>query len=432
MKIYKALVLTAVSVVGILAFGFTVRKFQKPERHIARMDPGCVFRTVMGEESSDGFDKYRTPEAVIASIDRGLAWIATAQNPGGGWGAGTHARQDIMDPHAVVSDPATTAMVAMALLRSGSTLRYGTYSNQLTKALQYILNAVETAAPENPTITTESGTQIQIKLGSNIDVILAAQFLSNILESTEYDRALQDRTKSALSICIQKIQRNQEVDGSMRGAGWAGVLQSGFANSALESAQANGIDVDEEVFKKSREYQKQNVDTNTGDVKTDKGAGVVLYSVTGSARASAKEARRAKEAIESAKESGKLGQQAPVSAENLRIIGYSTDDAARYATAYEVYENAKVKSQEQKVVDGFGSNGGEEFLSYLQTGEGMIINKDQTWENWYTNTTGRLLSIQNQNGSWNGHHCITSPVFCTATCVLILAINNDIEKLSKD
>ena len=29
------------------------------------------------------------------------------------------------------------------------------------------------------------------------------------------------------------------------------------------------------------------------------------------------------------------------------------------------------------VMNGFGSNGGEEFLSYLQTGEGMIMGK--TW-----------------------------------------------------
>ena len=39
------------------------------------------------------------------------------------------------------------------------------------------------------------------------------------------------------------------------------------------------------------------------------------------------------------------------------------------------------------------------------------------------------MKIQNDDGSWNGHHCITSPVFCTATCGLILSINNDVNKL---
>jgi hypothetical protein len=82
-------------------------------------------------------------------------------------------------------------------------------------------------------------------------------------------------------------------------------------------------------------------------------------------------------------------------------------------------------------MSGFGNNGGEEFLSYLQTGESMVIGNDAGWTSWYDNMSGRLLAIQNQDGSWNGHHCITSPVFCTATCLLILAITNDIDKLSK-
>ena len=89
----------------------------------------------------------------------------------------------------------------------------------------------------------------------------------------------------------------------------------------------------------------------------------------------------------------------------------------------------KVQAQADNVVSGFGNNGGEEFLSFLQTGESLIINKDDSWKNWYDATTSRLVSIQNQDGSWNGHHCITSPVFCTATSLLIMSVNNDIEQL---
>ena len=80
-------------------------------------------------------------------------------------------------------------------------------------------------------------------------------------------------------------------------------------------------------------------------------------------------------------------------------------------------------------MNGFGSNGGEEFLSYLQTGESMMIGKDDGWDKWYDNISGRMLKIQNDDGSWSGHHCITSPVFCTATSLLILSITNDADKL---
>ena len=107
----------------------------------------------------------------------------------------------------------------------------------------------------------------------------------------------------------------------------------------------------------------------------------------------------------------------------------SEADAYKYAAAYEINQAASKQAQRNDVMNGFGSNGGEEFLSYLQTGEGLIISKDKEWHKWYDNVSGRLLSIQNNDGSWNGHHCITSPVFCTATSLLILSVNNDIEKL---
>ena len=159
------------------------------------------------------------------------------------------------------------------------------------------------------------------------------------------------------------------------------------------------------------------------------GAGVVLYSVTGSARASAKEARKAEEEIAQAKKDGRLAANAAPTAQNLEQIGFAKDEAMKYATSYSIYQSAKVQAQRQDVMDGFGSNGGEEFMSYLQTGESMIIGKDNEWKKWYDNMSGRLLRIQNDDGSWSGHHCITSPVFCTATCLLILSVSNDAEKL---
>jgi hypothetical protein len=432
MKTWKVPFITLAAVSVILLLGFTYRRIEKPaKKHVPFVPKGCVFRTVFGEESSDSSFRFKTPQRVEASLSRGLDWIVRAQNQYGGWGAGSHARQEVMDPRAVPADPATTSMVAMALLRSGNTLTKGEYSQSLRKALDYLLKAVETSAPDNNTITTETGTQIQTKLGQNIDVILTTQFLTNMTDHVAHDAALKGRVKKALDQCVQKIQRNQESDGSIRGAGWAGVLQSSLANNALESAQAKGIAVDDKALEKSRDYQKGNYDAKTGESKTDMGAGVVLYSVTGSARASAKEARKVKEEMEKAKKDGRLNPAAPATAENLQRIGFARDEAMKYSTAYEVYESAKVQSQREDVMDGFGSNGGEEFLSYLQTGESMIINKDNTWQNWYDNISGRLVHIQNNDGSWNGHHCITSPVFCTATCLLILSVNEDIDKLTE-
>ncbi len=414
----------------LILLAFTFRRTNSVRKKIPFVPPkGCVFRTIMGEESADKHFIYKTPENVQRSVDRGLAWIVEAQNSNGGWGAGSHQRQNITDPHAVQTDPATTAMVAMAMLRSGTTLSKGIYSKNLSKALQYLLSAVETSPPNSHNITTQTGTQIQTKLGYNIDVVLTSQFLSNIQQYLDHDADLKQRVKKSQNICVDKIQRAQDVNGSTAGSGWAGVLQSSFATNALEAAEANGVVVDKKALEKARNFQKNNYNTKTGDVNTDLGAGIVLYSVTGSVRASAKEARKVEEEIKQAKRDGRLSQNAMPSAANLEKIGFDKDDALQHATAYEVYQSAKVEAQRDDVMSGFGNNGGEEFLSFLQTGESMIINKDNTWQDWFDNVSGRLLKIQNNNGSWQGHHCITSPVFCTATCLLILAVNNDVENL---
>jgi hypothetical protein len=433
MKNFRVVLITKAAVGSLLIFGFTYKRFNlrdvDPTKYAS--EKGCVFRTVMGEESSEDYAVHKTPERVVQSVNRGLSWIEKAQSRDGGWGAGSHSRQDIVDPHAVNTDPATTAMVSMALLRTGNTLLDGEHSESLRKGLQYLLNSVETSPTQSATITEERGTQIQTKLGQNIDVILTAQFLSNILESAAHDENLQSRIRQALATCVKKIEKNQQHDGSIAGAGWAGVLQSAFATSALEAAEANGLEVDTVALSRSKDYQRNNYDAKTGEAKTDMGAGVVLYSVTGSARATAKEARKIKEDVDAAKKAGRIPQAAKVDFQTLHDIGYSPDDATKSVTTYGVYESAKTRAQEAEVMQGFGNNGGEEFLSYLQTGEGLVINKDDTWQGWFENVSGRLLKIQNENGSWNGHHCITSPVFCTATCLLILSINNDIEKLTE-
>jgi hypothetical protein len=419
---------------GLLACCTMLLAFTTRESHVKKplrpYPKGCVFRTVMGEESSESMFVFNTPAAVTASIDRALIWMVRAQGNNGGWGAGSHSRQDIIDPHAVNADPATTAMASMALLRSGSTLNSGPYKAQLNKALSYLLESVESAPAQSYTITSLTGTQIQSKLGQNIDVVLTSQFFSNLLESLN-NGPLRDRVKAANAICVNKIQKAIGNDGAVAGSGWAGVLQSSFASNALESAEANGIDVDDQALRKSKDFQKNNYDSKSGAVRTDMGAGVVLYSVSGSSRASAKEARKVSEEMEKAKRDGRLAPSAPPSPENLAKIGFAAEDARRYSTAYEVYQSAKVQAQRDDVMDGFGSNGGEEFLSYLQTGEGMIIGKDTEWQQWYSNISGRMLKIQNQDGSWNGHHCITSPVFCTATSLLILSVGNDVNRLVK-
>jgi len=413
-------------VVGVL---FGISEEEKKTRVLESID-GCVFMTVMGEQSSKDDAQYKTDENVMLSVRDGLSWLATAQLPNGGYGAGSHQAQHVKDPHAVPADPATTAMVAMAILRSGNTFEKGVHSGELRKALNYLLETIENTDKKAPYITEVRGTQIQTKLGQNIDAVLAAQFLSTVIDRDPKNIDLK-RIHRCLDICVAKITDGTDADGKQQGAGWAGVLQSSLATSALESAQAVGVELEEVVIERSRAYQKSNFDADSGGVKTADGAGVMLYAVSGSVRGSAKEARKAVEAIDKAKEKGLLEDDAEINAYNLQKAGLDDAKALEYTTAYKVYNAAKNTAQQEEVLSGFGNNGGEEFLSFLQTGESMVVNKDEDWKKWYDDMSGRILKIQNGDGSWNGHHCITSPVFCTATSLLLLTVENDIEFLRK-
>jgi len=437
--ILPAILVATGAAVVLISFRQATRP-EEPHCHVPAADPslitaakkpakGCVFKTVYEGEGLDPSFVLATPDHVLRSEQRGLEWLVKAQANDGGFGSGSHARQDIMDPHAVSTDPATTAMVGMALMRMGNTLDKGQYAAQLKRATDYLLVQVESAPKGAVNITQISGTQIQSKLGANIDVALTTQFLSNLLARIGEQHGTYLRVKRALNTCVGMIQRSQNADGSVQGDGWAGVLQSSFAASALESAKNVGAEVDEESLELARDYQKANFDANTGSVATERAAGVTLYAVSSSTRNSAAQARAANEAVERAKKEGKVAKDAPMDSKALEGAGYTPAEAEKMNTAYQVFNAAKTQAQADNVISGFGNNGGEEFLSFLQTGESLVIAKDQGWKNWYGQTTKRLVDIQNQDGSWNGHHCITSPVFCTATSLLILSVNNDIEHL---
>ena len=92
-----------------------------------------------------------------------------------------------------------------------------------------------------------------------------------------------------------------------------------------------------------------------------------------------------------------------------------TERAQEEATA------AFVKRLDDKqFIQGFGSNGGEEFLSYMNISETLLAKGGAEWEKWDKRMIENLNNIQNKDGSWSGHHCITARTFCTAAALLVL------------
>lgn len=359
---------------------------------------------------------------------KGLDWLIRAQHKDGGWGAGSHAAQQVRDPHKVVTDPATTAFVGLALLRSGSTPVSGPHREALRRATHYLVEAVEKSPSDGPLITDLQGTQPQTKLGPYVDTSITAQYLSRIAMLLPPDDPLAVPADQALDKCLRKLTGAQGPDGSWNeGGGWAPVLQSSLSLNALELAQVAGKKVDLDLMHKAREAQKGNYSLATGRASSSAGAGVELYAYSSAQRAAASDARIAVEAIEKAKKEGVLDESAEVNEENLMVASppVSGRNIAGLAGGYAMVNAQAARLDDERLLQGFGSNGGEEYLSYLLTSESLIISGSKEWPDWNKKMHQRLAKIQNPDGSWSGLHCITSPVFCTAAVIQCLTADRD-------
>jgi len=400
-----------------------------------------------------------TAAKLLPFVEHALDWLAGAQQKDGGWGAGSHARQDIRDAHAVPTDPATTAVAAIAVLRAGNGLEHGAYAEVLRRATEYLLRTVEAAKDEGPQITDQTGTQPQAKMGQNVDTALTAQYLARLAQDLAADAELRPRVVKALDKCLRKIESSQSKDGSWAAGGWAPVLQSAQMSTALEFGQNAGRAIDESKLTQARDYQRSqvapaaspppgaaagaasgvSVDRDAApaasygffSVRRDAAAGVELYASAANMRGVAAEAKAAEELVDAAKEKGELPKDAKVEAKTLQQIGVAPATSEALGQSFAMNTAAKVRAFDANVLDGFGNNGGEEFLSYQMKSESLVIDGGEEWNTWSAKMNERLAKVQNQDGSWSGHHCITSPAFCTATAISCLTADRDVEWLRK-
>jgi hypothetical protein len=80
---------------------------------------------------------------------------------------------------------------------------------------------------------------------------------------------------------------------------------------------------------------------------------------------------------------------------------------------------------DSKFVTGFGSIGGEEFFSYLNISESLRRTGGPEWKKWQAEMTAKLLKMQNEDGTWAGHHCITGRVAVTSAAILLLTADRE-------
>jgi len=344
----------------------------------------------------------RTPAQAIAM---GADWLVSVQGEDGGWGQDGGHNSDVRQGENLESsgnDVANTAVAVLALIRAGHTPSEGKYKDAVQRGLDFIMERVEASPEEGLDLLTAKGTQIQRKLGPHIDTFLTSMVLSEVdgeMKNTKRD----ERVRMALQKTVNKIEANQQEDGSWNLAGgWAPILGTSIASRSLFEAKQKGVDVDEVVLARVDDYTKKSTEVSGtgsgGAVGGGAGRGIGVFASTPS----------------------DAGVALYKGAQIIEQLSRSEED--REANAQEIAAVTGELSN-ARFVDGFGSIGGEEFFSYLNIGDSLQRVGGKEWEDWNGKMQSKLVRLQNEDGTWAGHHCITGRVAVTSAAILNLAVD---------
>ena len=374
-----------------------------------------------------------------------------------------------------------TCAATLTLMRSGSTPSSGTYDVNIRKAVAYVCESIEAADSKSLYVTEIRNTRLQSKLGTYVDTFLAAQMLSEVKGKMASDKA-NERVDACLDKVIEKIESHQNEKGKFGGQGWAMALNDAIAGQALNRAAQAGANVDPEALEKARVNAQDLSASADGDGKfaaAEGTAGIELYGAANAVGGQRETDTTYRQQIEQQRaEVRRVLEQAKVQAgdgdegkdirdkadEALKRLDNAGDDIeeseeiastvselttvlrasgkvqfdkeeldglegfadfnGRWAENKKNLEVAQktivTRLNDDRFVAGFGNNGGEEFLSYTRIGESLYLEGGEAWETFDKKMTENLTKVQNKDGSWSGHHCITGRTFCTAAALSVL------------
>lgn len=377
-----------------------------------------------------------TPEERRAAVDRALAYLAENQRDDGGWAQGEvseHMRGGMQHENHLFnqSNVADTAAATLTFMQAGSSPVSGDYAEVVSRGLSYLCDQVEKSDEKSLSVTDHQGTCVQRKLGQFADTFFAAHTLAEaraMLAEAEIETPLKDRVEAALDKTIRKIEAHQTEGGGWDQQGWATALSQGMGQKALNKAARTGATVSEEALRRSESQALGTLSAGfAGGALAADSAGVELYARASNvatlrdAAATNDLRERALRTKLEASPDMPAGERDEIEGELKRI------DETRQSQQQAQREVAS-RLGDARFVAGFGSNGGEEFLSYLHLAEALAADaqKDEdgakAWRQFEEGIAPNLIGVQEPDGSWSGHHCITGKTFCTALATQVLLV----------
>lgn len=363
--------------------------------------------------------KSSAHDPVSIAVDKGMKWLVSVQGKDGGWGQDGGETSYVRQGERLEStgnDVANTAVAAEALLHAGNTPTSGAYRESLRRAVRFVMEHVERSPSDGLSVTDLNGTQIQRKLGPYIDTFLTSKLLAD-LDGNMGNAQENARVRVNLEKCVAKVQNSQLKDGSWNIAGgWAPILGTSMASQSLFVANAKGVAVQREAMAKVDTYTALSAAPpaamagTVGGVASGIGAGVG-GGMGGGVMLMRADASAASAAVSLYKR-----------AQEMEQLSRTPEDRKKNADQINAI---KTQLSNPTFVTGFGSIGGEEFFSYLNISDSLHRAGGPEWERWNRDMTAKILTMQNEDGTWAGHHCITGRVAVTSAAILMLVADRE-------
>jgi hypothetical protein len=370
-------------------------------------------------------------EPVGEVVEKGTQWLVSVQGADGGWGQDGGETSFVRSGERLESqgnDVANTAVSTLALMRAGHTPTKGKYKENVNRAIGFVLGRIEESSAEGLELKTPSDTQIQRKLGRYIDTFMASMLLAEV-DGNMGDVKADARVRQALKKVIAKIEKNQGKDGSWNSPdAWAPILSTSYCSRSLDVAQRKGVAVNKETLDKVQNWTIQNATSSfaTGAIAAEEPALAEKVAAAKPATVPADAARISK-ALKETDPKAKaeyFARRETTGSAGVKLYEYGQTVEQLSRTPEDIKANEltiKAMTKElgkDETIRGFGSMGGEEFFSYLNTSDSLRRVGGEPWDKWNAKIKAHINGLQNKDGTWAGQHCITGRVACTGAAML--------------
>ncbi len=305
-------------------------------------------------------------DATAAAIDKGMKYLVSRQSSDGAF----------RDQGSLGSYPvAMTALAGMALLSSGSTATEGPYAPQLRKTLTYVLGSSQ----RNGLICRPGEEESRSMYGHGFSMLFLAETMG-----MEEDPERLAKIRWVLQKGVDLIARSQSQLG-----GWLYTPDMGGDEGsvtvtqvqALRASRNAGIAVPKKVINRAMKYLDKSIQPDGG----------IAYRV------------------------GMTGSRPPITAAAVACWfnagQYDNPDALK-----------ALRFCKEKIGFGQRSEGvwGHFFYAHMYLAQVMYLAGDDEWRVYFPRIRDYLLSIQNEDGSWDGDS--VGKVYGTSIALMILQL----------